>query len=106
MILNSKKNRNTHIGYTQLTLCIFSTCLSHVILSLEKKWEQSATVNLILIDFKKMYESVKMCIVCSILVECGVHLLVFGLIKMCLNVTCYSLDKQTIRLVRFLYRIV
>jgi len=56
-------------------------------LMLENNWVQSATVSRLLVDLKKMYELFKMKILFSIVMEFGVLLYVFGLIKMCLNVT-------------------
>jgi hypothetical protein len=52
-----------------------------------KKWEYTKTVHQLFVDFKKAYESVRMEVLYSILIEFGVHmkLLVFRMIKMCLN---------------------
>jgi len=50
---------------------------------LRKKWEYNVAVHQLLIDFKKAYDSFRGGILYNILIE-------FGIIKMCLNETCWS----------------
>jgi hypothetical protein len=54
---------------------------------LEKKWEYNGTVHQVLIDFKKVYNSVRREVLYSILIEFGTPGKLVGLIQMCLNET-------------------
>jgi hypothetical protein len=50
-----------------------------------KKWEYNETVHQLFIDFKKAYDSVRREVLYSILIEFGVPMKLFQLIKMCLH---------------------
>jgi hypothetical protein len=52
-----------------------------------KKWEYNETVHLLLTDFRKPYDSVRMEVLHNILIQTGIHVKLFRLIKMCLNET-------------------
>jgi hypothetical protein len=54
---------------------------------LEKKWEYNDTVHQLLIDFKKVYESVRRKVSYNILIEFAIPRKLVELIKMCLNRT-------------------
>jgi hypothetical protein len=54
---------------------------------LEKKWEYNETVHQLFIDFKKGYDSVRREVLYNILIEFGIPMKLFRLIKMCLNET-------------------
>jgi hypothetical protein len=49
---------------------------------LEKKWEYNETVYQLLIDFKKAYDSFRKEVLYNILIEFGVPMKLFRLIKM------------------------
>jgi hypothetical protein len=55
---------------------------------LEKKWEYNGTVHQLLIDFKKVYDSIKREVLYNILLQFGIPKKLIRLIKMCLNETC------------------
>jgi hypothetical protein len=52
-----------------------------------KKWEYSETVHQLFIDFKKVYDSMRIEVLYNILIEFGVPVKLVRLIKMCLNET-------------------
>jgi hypothetical protein len=52
---------------------------------LEKKWEYSESEYHLLIDFKKVYDSVRREALCNILFEFGIPINLVRLIKMCLE---------------------
>jgi negative regulator of genetic competence, sporulation and motility len=52
---------------------------------LEKKWEYDETVHLLVIDFRKAYDSLRKEVLYTILIEFGVPMKLVRLIKMCLN---------------------
>jgi negative regulator of genetic competence, sporulation and motility len=54
---------------------------------LEKEWEYNETVHQLFIDLKKAYDSVRMEVLYSILIEFGVPTKLVRSIKMCLNET-------------------
>jgi hypothetical protein len=54
---------------------------------LEKKWEYNETVHQLLINSKKVYDSVRRKVLYNILVEFGVPMKLVRLIRMCLNET-------------------
>jgi hypothetical protein len=54
---------------------------------LQKKWEYNGTLHQLLIDFKKVYDSVKREVLYNILLEFGIPKKLVRLIKMCLNET-------------------
>jgi hypothetical protein len=60
---------------------------SDIIDQLEKKWKYNETVHQLVIDFMKVYDSVRMEVLYNILVEFGVPMKLVRLIKMCLNET-------------------
>jgi purine nucleoside phosphorylase len=51
---------------------------------LEKKWEYNETVHQLFIDFKKAYDPVRREVLYNIIIEFGVPMKSFRLIKMCL----------------------
>ena len=60
-------------------------CICQII---EKKWEYNEGVHQLFIDFKKAYDSVRRDALYNILTECGIPMLIVGLINMCLEGTC------------------
>jgi hypothetical protein len=52
---------------------------------LKEKWEYNGRVHQLFIDFKKAYDSVRMEVLYSILIEFGIPRKLVGLIQMCLN---------------------
>jgi hypothetical protein len=54
---------------------------------LKKKWEYNGTGHQLFIDFKKAYDCQRE-VLYSILIKCGIPVILVGLIKMCLNETC------------------
>jgi hypothetical protein len=54
---------------------------------LEKKWEYNGTVQQLLTDFKKAYDSVRKEVLYSIVIEFGIPRKLVGLIKICFNET-------------------
>jgi hypothetical protein len=52
-----------------------------------KRWEYNETVYQLFTEFKKAYDSVEREVVYSILIEFGVPMKLFRLIKMCVNET-------------------
>ena len=52
---------------------------------LEKQWENNEAVLQLLIDFKKAHNSLRMDVLCNILIEFGIPMKLVGLIKMYLN---------------------
>jgi hypothetical protein len=54
---------------------------------LEKKWEYNGTVHQLLIDSKKVHDSVRTEVLCSIFIEFEIPRELVRLIKMCLNAT-------------------
>jgi hypothetical protein len=54
---------------------------------MEKKWEYNETVHQLLVDFKKVYDSVKRKVWYNIIIEFGVPMKLVRLIEMCLNET-------------------
>jgi hypothetical protein len=54
----------------------------------EKKWEYNETVHQLFTDFKKAYDSSIIEELYNILIEFGVPMKLFRLIKICLNETC------------------
>ena len=70
---------------------------------LEKKWEYNEAGHQLFIDIKKDYNSVRREVLCHILSECGIHLKLVKLIKMCQYET-YSRDRVRKYLTCFLLR--
>jgi hypothetical protein len=68
----------------------------------EKKWEYNEAVHQLFIDFKKAYGSVRMAVLCNVVIEFGVHMKLVRLMKMCRTET-YSRDRAG---KHFLYRMV
>jgi hypothetical protein len=58
---------------------------------MEENWEYSETIHKVFIDFKKVYDSERKELLCSILIEFGIQVKLVRLIKMCSNDT-YSKD--------------
>jgi hypothetical protein len=54
---------------------------------LEKKWEYKEIEHKLFVDLKKAYDSVRRKVLYNILIEFGVPMKLFRLIKMCLNET-------------------
>jgi len=52
---------------------------------LEKKWEYKEAVHQLFIEFKKAYDSIRMEVLCNILIEFGIPIKLARLIKMCLT---------------------
>jgi hypothetical protein len=50
-----------------------------------KKWEHNEVVHQLFIDFKKAYDLVRREVSYNILIQCGVPMIMFTLIKLCLN---------------------
>jgi hypothetical protein len=76
------------IWFTQFTLRWSTT--DHIFSIrqiLEKKWEYNEAVHQLFIGFKKVYDSVRREVLCSILIEFGVPMKLVRLIKMCLSET-------------------
>jgi hypothetical protein len=67
---------------------------------MEKKWEYS-TVHQLFVNFKKAYDSVRREVLYNILIEFGIPMKLFRLIRMCLNET-YSNVRIGICLIVFL----
>jgi hypothetical protein len=62
-------------------LITFSTFLTYW----RTKWEYSETVQLLYINFRKAYDSVRSKVLYNILIEFGIHMKLVRLIKMYLN---------------------
>jgi len=64
-------------------LIIYSALVKH----LRKKWEYNEAVRQLFIDFKKVYDSVRMEVLYNILIGFGIPLKLVRLVKMCLTET-------------------
>ena len=62
-----------------------NTSISCIRQTLKKKWEYNEAVHQLLIDFKKVYDSVRREVLYNILNEFGNPMKLVRLIKMCLN---------------------
>jgi hypothetical protein len=79
-------------------------CVLPLLQILEKKWEYNGTVQQLLIDFKKAYDSVRRnALYNNILIQFGIPSKLVGLIKMCLNET-YSTVRTGKNLTSLLFR--
>jgi hypothetical protein len=79
------------------------TCVLPLLQILEKKWEYNGTVQQLLIDFKKAYDSVRRNALYNILTQFGIPSKLVGLFKMCLNET-YSTVRTGKNLTSLLFR--